>query len=180
LLRRHLTADFFPGLGPGYPIPFHEPSDLDVWGAMDDDRPVEEIREFPFDEQGRDGNEDFCPAALFHPGAGRADFLEEERMEEIIEKKPFPLPGKDDRAEPRTVNGSIRVQDLRAETGDDLPPGRAVGFYQGVTGPVGLMNGASAVLQNTADYGFSAGYPAGQADFEQHARLIPNRYDPGF
>ena len=131
---------------------------------MDDDHPVEMPGVSSLDRQGGLGNEDPDAALAFEPAEYPFPFRKDERMEELVEEAASGGIGKNRRAEPGSVDRSVVAQDVPAEAGDDLFPGRPAGRHQLMRCRIGGVDGESFLLEESGDNGLAAGDPPRQGD----------------
>jgi hypothetical protein len=131
---------------------------------MDDDHPVEMPGKARFDGQGGLGYEDPDAAFVFEPAEDPFLFREDERVEEPIEETAGGGIRKNRRTQPGPIDRPVFAQDVPAEAGHDLFPGRPAGEHQFVGGFVGGVDETTLFREKAGDDGFAASDPPGQGD----------------
>jgi len=164
LFPEHLRADLPQGGRPADAVPFAQAPDLFRLAAMDDDHPVEMPGVAGLDRQGGLGDEDPDAAFAFEPAEDPFLFRKDERMEESVEEAAGGGIGKNRRAEPGPVDRPVFAQDVPAEAGDDLFPGRPAGGHQLMGRLIGGVDETAFFLEEAGDNGLAASDPPRQGD----------------
>jgi len=107
LFPGHLRTDLPQGGRPADAVPFAQAPDLFGLAAMDDDNPVEMTGVAGLDSQGGLGDEDPDAALAFQPAEDSLPFRKDERVEESLEEAAGRRVGKNQRAEPGSVDRPV-------------------------------------------------------------------------